>query len=174
MQFVFPDSGDSLRRAGRLRGKKRSGPAAAQEPTPTITPAPTAVPTPTRTPEPTPEPTPSINLSAFPFLEHTFCLDLITDDPEAEGADILKTYTEEHTASGRFVLLVFSVVDGEVPLEQIKEQYYFIALTGGGDGYSSLGYNVFNIGFDAENISFYQADMQTDSGASSMFHPIWR
>jgi hypothetical protein len=88
-------------------------------------------------------------------------LDLISDDPSETGAEVLQSYAEEHTASGRFVVMAFSVVDGTIPLDDIENYSTFIALTGGGDGFTSLGYNVYNIGYNAETIEFYWVEDQT-------------
>ncbi|MEA4870471.1 MAG: hypothetical protein VB062_07515 [Christensenella sp.] len=116
---------------------------------------------PLMTPSPTPEPTPQISLNHFPFLEKTVRLDMITDDPESEEGSVLKNYAEEHKAKGRFVVMVFRVVEDTLPLEQIDRFSNTIALTGGGDGYTSLGYNVFNIDWDADKQEFVWTEQQT-------------
>ena len=115
---------------------------------------------PLTTPEPTPEPTPAVSLEHFPFLEKIVHLDMITDDPENEEGRILTNYAEEHKAKGRFVVMVFSVVGDTLPLDQINRYYNTIALTGGGDGFTSLGYNVFNIDWDADKQDFIWREQQ--------------
>ncbi len=141
--------------------KKEIATADAETPEPTAEAVVTPTPEPTATPTPTPEPTPSINLNSFPFMGVTLHLDIISDDPTEEGAEVLESYAEENTASGRFVVMAFSVVDGTIPLDDIENYSSFIALTGGGDGFTSLGYNVYNIGFNAETIEFYWEEEQT-------------
>lgn len=115
---------------------------------------------PLTTPEPTPEPTPAVSLEHFPFLEKIVRLDMITDDPENEEGRILTNYAEEHKAKGRFVVMVFRVVGDTLPLDQINRYYNTIAFTGGGDGFTSLGYNVYNIDWDADKQDFIWREQQ--------------
>ena len=112
-------------------------------------------------PEAMPEATPAVNLDHFPFLEKTVHLDMITDDPENPEGGVLTNYAEEHKAKGRFVVMVFSVVGDTLPLDQIEKYSNTIALTGGGDGYTSLGYNVFNIDWDADKQEFIWTEQQS-------------